>query len=200
MAVNHGELGPNVIDPTLGVCLAIACHLTPNRLLWQGRKWYDAAVSALKDEDNSTSLEQFYRLILRIEYVHMVGDVAMSWRLVSLAIADAEILQMHTMFGGRLAVDKRSQQQVRAIWQSLWTKKLFLALQFGGMNQSLDVYSYAPMPAQSQMEEMTESNSVAAFFIACSDLLSNADTLLTVEKKCGSPSQGAPSRRCQTST
>ncbi|KXG46847.1 uncharacterized protein PGRI_035930 [Penicillium griseofulvum] len=39
MAVSHDQLGPNVIDPTLGFCLAVACHLTGAKTLWQGHKW-----------------------------------------------------------------------------------------------------------------------------------------------------------------
>ncbi|KAJ5185427.1 hypothetical protein N7491_006705 [Penicillium cf. griseofulvum] len=187
MAVDHGKLGPNVIDPTLGFCLALACHLTREKQLWEGRKRYDAAISTLKGEDNILSLEHFYRLILQIEYVHMVGDVGMSWRMVSRAIADAEDLQMHTMPGGRLAVDKKSLEQVRMIWQFLWMKKLYLTLQSGVVIQSLDVFYTPAMPMESRIQEKMGSYPerqaliTSAFFVACTSLYKNTDDLITVE-------------------
>ncbi|KAJ5382861.1 hypothetical protein N7517_000772 [Penicillium concentricum] len=187
MAVNHGKLAPKAIDPILGFCLAVACHLTREKSLWEGRKWNDAAVSTLRDEGNTTSLQYFYRRILQIEYVHMVGHLEKGWEILSLAISKAESLQMHTMHGGCLAVDKESLGQVRVIWQSLWTKKLFLALQLGVVNQYLDVFYISPMPMQSHIETTIGSSGgsqsfvASYFFIACASLLKHTDDLITVE-------------------
>ncbi|OQE31000.1 hypothetical protein PENFLA_c002G08670 [Penicillium flavigenum] len=187
MAVNHGKLAPNVIDPVLGFCLAVACHLTLEETLWEGRKWNDAAVSTLKGEGNTPSLQYFHRRILQIEYVHMVGYLEKGWEIISLAISKAEFLQMHTLHGGCLAIDKESLEQVRVIWQSLWMKKLSLALQLGVANQYLDVFYVPPMPIQSHIEDTMEaygskrSFAASSFFIACASLLRNTDDLITVE-------------------
>jgi hypothetical protein len=95
---------------------------------------------------------------------------------------------MHTLHGGCLAIDKKSLEQVRVIWQSLWMKKLSLALQLGVTNQYLDVFYVPPMPIQSHMEETLleayagKRSAVASFFfIACASLLKNTDDLITVE-------------------
>ncbi|KAG0155258.1 hypothetical protein PDIDSM_832 [Penicillium digitatum] len=187
VAVNHGKLAPNVIDPILGFCLAVASHLTLERSLWEGRKWNDAALSTLRREENTPSLQYFHRRILQIEYVHMVGYLEKGWEILSLAISKAKYLQMHTMHGGCLAVDKKSLEQVRVIWQSLWMKKLSLALQLGIVNQYLDVFHFSPMPMQSQMQETMEiyggrqSFVASSFFIASATLLKNTDDLISVE-------------------
>ncbi|KAJ5158669.1 uncharacterized protein N7500_008320 [Penicillium coprophilum] len=187
MAVNHGKLTPKLIDPILGFCLAVACHLTRERSLWEGQKWNDAAVSKLRAEENTPSLQYFYRRILQIEYLHMVGDLKKSRNILSLAIDEAESLEMHTMYGGRLVVDKQSLEQVRVTWQYLWMKKLFLALQFGVVNQCLDVFHISPMPMQSYMETTIGSSGerkslmASCFFIACASLLKHTDDLITVE-------------------
>ncbi|OQE34066.1 hypothetical protein PENCOP_c035G06933 [Penicillium coprophilum] len=187
MAVNHGKLTPKMIDPILGFCIAVACHLTREKSLWEGQKWNDAAVSTLRGEENPPSLQYFHRRILQIEYLHMVGDLKKSRNILSLAIDEAESLEMHTMYGGCLVVDKESLEQVRVTWQSLWMKKLFLALQFGVVNQYLDVFHISPMPMQSHMETTIglsgerKSLTASCFFIACASLLKHTDDLITVE-------------------
>ncbi|KAJ6167925.1 hypothetical protein N7497_000768 [Penicillium chrysogenum] len=187
MAVNDGRLAPNVIDPVLGFCLAVACHLTLEESLWEGRKWSDAAASTLEGEGNTPSLHYFHRRILHVQYVHMVGHLEKGWEIISLAVGKAESLQMHTLHGGCLAVDKESLEQVRVIWLSLWMKKLSLALQLGVTNQCLDVFHVHPMPLQSHIQDTMEaygskrSFAAASFFIACASLLRNTDDLITVE-------------------
>ncbi|CAI7589070.1 unnamed protein product [Penicillium glandicola] len=191
LAVNHGKVGPTVIDPTFGLCIAIACHLTGDKELWEGRKWYDAALSNMADPFKSRpSLQSFHHQILQIHYLHLVGHLRMAWDILSLAIGRAQSLRMQTMHGGCLAVDEYSLQQVRLVWQCLWTKKLSLTLQFGVVDQSLDSFYESPMPMQSHITEnmgasgvqTTEhSHATSSFFIACASLLKYTDDLITVE-------------------
>ncbi|CAG8887043.1 unnamed protein product [Penicillium egyptiacum] len=192
MAVNQGNIEPAGIDPTLGLCLAIACHLTGDKDIWEPRKWYDAASSRIAATLNSQgpSLQSFQQQILQIQYLHMVGHLRMAWETLSLAIGRAQPLRMHTMHGGRLAVDEQSLQQLRLVWQFLWTKKLSLALQFGIVDQSLETFYDLPMPMQSHIEINMGSDlshidhqhrATSAFFIACASLYKNTDDLITVE-------------------
>lgn len=192
MAVNHGNIEPAGINPTLGLCLAIACHLTSDKDVWEPLEWYDAASSRIAATLNSQppSLQSFQQQILQIQYLHIVGHLRMAWETLSLAIARAQPLRMQTMHGGRLAVDEQSLQQVRLVWQFLWAKKLSLALQLGIVNQSLSTFYDSPMPMQSQIEinmgsDLAHSNrqhlAASSFFIACASLYKNTDDLITVE-------------------
>lgn len=191
LAVNHGKVGPTVIDPTFGLCIAIACQLTREKGLWEARKWYDAALSNMADPFKSRpSLQSFHHQILQIHYLLLVGHLRMAWDILSLAIGRAQSLRMQTMHGGSLAVDEDSLQQVRLIWQCLWTKKLSLTLQFGVVDQSLDTFCESPMPMQSHIDENIRVSGVqsserchtaSSFFIACASLLKYTDDLITVE-------------------
>lgn len=191
VAVDHGKVGPTVIDPTFGLCIAIACHLTGDKGLWEGRKWYHAALSNMGDPFKSrTSFQSFHHQILRVHYLHMVGHLEMAWHVLSLAIGRAQSFRMQTMHGGSLAVDEESLEQVRLVWQCLWTKKLSLTLQLGVVDQSLDSFYNSPMPMKSHITDNMEVPGVQtvapcpttpSFFIACASLFKYADDLITVE-------------------
>ncbi|KGO67779.1 hypothetical protein PITC_048650 [Penicillium italicum] len=191
LAVNHGNFEPKGIDPILGLCLAIACHLTRDRGLGESRKWYDAALTRIAPTLNSqASLQSFHQHILQIQYLHMVGHLRMAWETLSQAIGRAQPLRMQTMHGGRLAVDEESLQQVRLVWQCLWMKKLSLALQLGIVDQSLETFCDFPMPMQSQIEinmgsDLSPSNdrdlAASSFFVACTSFYKHTDQLITVE-------------------
>ncbi|KAJ6180598.1 hypothetical protein N7519_011059 [Penicillium mononematosum] len=191
LAVNNGKVGPTVIDPTFGLCIAIACHLIPDKDLWEGRKWYNAALSNMADPFKSPpSIQSFHHQILQIQYLHMVGHLRMAWDVLSLAIGRAQSLRMQSMHGGSLAVDEDSLEQVRMVWQCLWMKKLSLTLQFGVVDQSLDTFYELPMPMQSHIHgnmgvSGTETNehchAISSFFVACASLLKYTDDLITVE-------------------
>ncbi|CAI7598096.1 unnamed protein product [Penicillium discolor] len=191
VAVNHGKLGPTVIDPTFGLCIAIACHMTGDKGLWGGRKWYDGALSNMGDPFNPRrSFQSFHDQILQVHYLHIVGDLEMAWDILSMAIGRAQSVQMQTMHGGSLAVDEESLEQVRLIWQCLWTKKLSLTLQLGVVDQSIDSFYKSPMPMQSRIIDNMGDLSVQIvapcpatpyFFIACASLFKYTDDLITVE-------------------
>ncbi|KXG46848.1 uncharacterized protein PGRI_035940 [Penicillium griseofulvum] len=95
---------------------------------------------------------------------------------------------MHTKSGGYLAIDEKSQQQVRMIWHSLWVKKMYLTLQSGFMAQSLSTFYDPPMPLDSHINHTmqsypdTRSSSPCAFFFACTTLFINTHDLVTAEK------------------
>ncbi|OQD63476.1 hypothetical protein PENPOL_c009G00707 [Penicillium polonicum] len=191
VATNHGKLGPTVIDPTFGLCIAIACHLTGDKGLWEGRKWYDAALSNIGDPFNSRpSFQWFHHQILQVHYLHMVGHLKMAWDILSMAIGRAQSLRMQTMDGGSLAVDEESLEQGRLVWQCLWTKKLSLTLQIGVVDQSLDSFYTSPMPMQShiidnmgelRLQTIAPYPVTPSFFIACASLFKHTDDLITVE-------------------
>ncbi|KAF4767016.1 hypothetical protein HAV15_009541 [Penicillium sp. str.  len=191
VAVNHGKLGPTVIDPTFGLCIAIACHMTGDKGLWGGRKWYDGALSNMGDPFNPRrSFQSFHHQILQVHYLHIVGDLEMAWDILSMAIGRAQSVRMQTMHGGSLAVDEESLEQVRLIWQCLWTKKLSLTLQLGVVDQSIDSFYKSPMPMQSRIiDNMGDLNvqivapcpATPYFFIACASLFKYTDDLITVE-------------------
>ncbi|KAJ5490012.1 hypothetical protein N7453_010837 [Penicillium expansum] len=192
LAVNKGNVQPNAIDPTLGLCLAISCHLSPDKSICEPRKWYDAAMAHITAIQNSQphSLGSFHQQILQIQYLHMVGHLRMAWETLSLAIGRAQPLRMQTTYGGRLAVDAQSLEQVRLAWQFLWMKKLSLALQLGIVDQSFETFYDFPMPMQSQIEnnmgsEVLYSNNrpfaTYSFFVACASLYKNIEQLITVE-------------------
>ncbi|OQE05352.1 hypothetical protein PENVUL_c025G05508 [Penicillium vulpinum] len=191
LAVNHGKITLTAIDPTFGLCIAIACHLTRNVDLGEGRKWYDAALSNQGEPLNARpSLKFFQHQILQIHYLHMAGHLKMAWDILSLAISRAQSLQMHTTHGGCLALDEESLEQVRLVWQYLWTKKISLSLQFGIVYQSLDTFDESPMPMQSHitenmgvsgMQTTEQSHATPSFFIACVSLFKFTDDLITVE-------------------
>ena len=189
--LSHGNVGLTVIDPTFGLCIAIACHLTSDKGLWEGRKWYDAALSNMGDHFKSRpSFLSFHRQILQVHYLHMVGHLNMAWDILSMAIGRAQSLRMQTMHGGSLAVDEKSLEQVRLVWQCLWMKKLSLTLQLGVVDQSIDSFHNSPMPMQSHITDNMGEHSVRTvapcpetppFFIACASLFKYTDDLITVE-------------------
>ncbi|KAJ5941282.1 hypothetical protein N7516_001450 [Penicillium verrucosum] len=187
LAVSNGRVGLTVIDPTFGLCIAIACHLTDDNGLWEGHKWYDAALSNMGDAPTTRpSFQWFHRQILQVHYLHMVGHLKMAWDILSMAIGRAQSLRMQTMRGGCLAVDEESLEQVRLVWQCLWTKKLSLTLQLGVVDQSLDSFYSSPMPMQSHItDNMGEySGQVVApssFLVAYASLFKYTDDLITVE-------------------
>ncbi|KAF9243043.1 transcriptional regulator family: Fungal Specific TF [Penicillium roqueforti] len=191
LAVNRGKIDPTVIDPTLGLCIAIACHLAPYQNLGEARKWFDAALSNMADPIKSRpSLQSFHHQILQVHYLHMVGHLRMAWDILSMSIGRAQSLRMQTMHGGCLAVDEKSLEQVRLVWQCLWTKKLFLTLQFGVVDQSLDSFYDPPMPMQSHITDnmgvsgkqtIEQSYTTSSFFIASASLIKCTDDLITVE-------------------
>ncbi|KAJ5516896.1 hypothetical protein N7527_008456 [Penicillium freii] len=187
-ATNLGKLGPKDIDPTLGLCLAIACVLTGDKDPSEPQKWYDAATSRIAVALNSqSSLRLFHQQILQIQYLHMVGHLEMAWETLSLAIGRAQLLRTQTMHGGCLAVDEQSLQQVRLVWQFMWMKKLSLALQLGIVDQSLDTYYDMPMPMQSLIENNMGGDrnnrrlAAYSFFVASASLYKHTDQLITVE-------------------
>ncbi|KAJ5957319.1 hypothetical protein N7501_011598 [Penicillium viridicatum] len=188
LATNHGKLRPKDIDPTLGLCLAIACVLTGDKDPSEPQKWYDAATSRIAVTLNSrSSLPFFHQQILQIQYLHMVGHLRMAWETLSLTIGRAQSLRMQTMHGGRLAVDEQSLQQVRLVRQFLWMKKLSLALQLGIVDQTFDTYYDMPMPMQSLIENNMGGDrnnrrlAVYSFFVASASLYKHTDQLITVE-------------------
>ncbi|KAJ5588939.1 hypothetical protein N7537_011617 [Penicillium hordei] len=192
VAVNHGKVGPTVLDPTFGLCIAIACHLTSDKGLWEGsRKWYDAALSNIGDPFKSRpSFQSLHHQILQVHYLHMVGHLKMAWDILSMAIGRAQSLRMQTMHGGSLAVDEESLEQVRLVWQCLWMKKLSLTLQLGVVDQSLDSFYNSPMPMQSHITDnmgvpgvrtVAPCPATPSFFIACASLFKYTDDLITVE-------------------
>ncbi|KAF7523299.1 hypothetical protein PCG10_006703 [Penicillium crustosum] len=188
LALNHGNLEPKSIDPTLGLCLAIACVLIGDEDPSEPRKWYDAATSRIPVTLGSqSSLQYFHQQILRTQYLHMVGHLRLAWETLSLSIARAQPLRIQTMHGGRLAVDKQSLQQVRLVWQFLWMQKLSLTLQLGIVDQYLDTFYDLPMPLQSLIENNMggdQSNrrlAAYSFFVASASLYKHTDQLITVE-------------------
>ncbi|KAJ5494239.1 transcriptional regulator family: Fungal Specific TF [Penicillium fimorum] len=191
LAVNHGKVGPTVIEPTFGFCIAIASQLTRDKDLWQARKWYDAAQSNMADTLNSRpSIQSFHHHILQVHYLQMVGHLRLAWDILTMAIGRAQSLRMQTMHGGCLAMNEDSLQHVRMVWQCLWTKKLSLTLQFGVVDQSLDTFYESPMPMQSFIQEnlgvpgaetMERRRATSSFFIVCTSLANYTDDLITVE-------------------
>ncbi|KAJ5249404.1 transcriptional regulator family: Fungal Specific TF [Penicillium chrysogenum] len=191
LAASHGKVGPTVIDPTFGLCIAIACHLTPDEDLWGGGNWYKAALSNMADPFKSRpSIQSFHHGILQVQYLHMVGHLREAWDVLSLAIGRAHSLRMPTMHGGSLAVDENSLEQVRLVWQCLWMKKLSLTLQYGVVHQSLDTFYELPMPMQhhihgnmgvSGAESNGHCHAISSFFVACASLFKYTDDLITVE-------------------
>jgi hypothetical protein len=193
LAVNQGQLGPNVVDPTIGLCLAIACHLTRDKDLWRPRDWYDPAISKINAiQMSKPSLEFFHREILRAEYHHIVGDLGTAWEVVCIAIAKAQSRWMQGINGGDLAVDPQSLEQVRLIWHLLSTKRASLAFQLGIYQQSGAgiLVRDTPMPKRSHIESNIEAHSMSshsqvlassAFFLACASLYTFSDDLVTVE-------------------
>ncbi|KAJ5483190.1 transcriptional regulator family: Fungal Specific TF [Penicillium desertorum] len=191
LAVSHGKVGPTVIDPTFGLCIAIACHLTPDEDLWGGGNWYNAAFSNMAYPFKSRpSIQSFHHQILQVQYLHMVGHLRKAWDVLSLAIGRAQSLRMQTMHGGSLAVDENSLEQVRLVWQCLWMKKLSLTLQYGVVHQSLDTFYVLPIPMKhhihgnmkvSGAETNEHCHAISSFFVACASLLKYPDDLITVE-------------------
>lgn len=191
LAVNRGHLNPSAIDPTIGLCIAIACHLTRKKDLWQPCKWYDGAMSNIAlSQESQPSLQSFHRQILQVHYLHMVGRLESAWEIISIAFGRAQILQMQNHHGGCLAVDKSSLQQIRLVWQFLWTKKVSLAIQLGIFDQSLEATHDSPMPMRSHIEgnmgaELSPADpqhlATSAFFVACASLYNYVDDILTVE-------------------
>lgn len=192
VAVDHGLIKPNNVNPTIALCLAIACHLTRDQNLWGSQKWYDAAVSKLPAiEKSEHSLSYFNRRILQTEYLHIVGNLNKAWAVLSMTIGEAEMLKMQTPHGGCLVVGQKSLEQVRLVWQCLWTKKLLLALQLGITTQSFDMFDDPPMPLRSHIENNMSPDGVtsnelrlatSSFFFACSSLFKLADDLILLEK------------------
>ncbi|KAJ5135730.1 transcriptional regulator family: Fungal Specific TF [Penicillium bovifimosum] len=193
LAMDQGQFGPQVIDPTVGLCLAIACHLTRDKELWRPRDWYDPAISKINAaQDSNSSLEFFHREILRAEYLHLVGDLGTAWEIVCIAIVKAQSRLMQGVDGGDLAVDQQSLEQVRLIWHLLSTKRASLAFQLGIYQQSGagTLILETPLPKRSHIEGKFETHSISshsqvhassAFFLACTSLYTFSDDLITVE-------------------
>lgn len=189
LAINHGNLEPKSIDPTLGLCVAIACHFSRDKTICEPRKWYDSAVAHIAATKNFQygSLRSFHQQILQVQYLHMVGNLRMAWETLFLAIGRAQSLRIQTMHGGGFAVDEESLQQMRLVWQFLWMKKLSLALQLGIVDQSFDTFYDPPMPMQSLIENNIGGDqnnrrlAAYSFFVASASLYKHTDQLITVE-------------------
>ncbi|CAI7672503.1 unnamed protein product [Penicillium palitans] len=200
LEINHGNLEPKSIDPTLGICVAIACHFSRDKTICEPQKWYDAAVAHIAATKNFQygSLRSFHQQILQVQYLHIAGNLRMAWETLSLAIGRAQSLRIQTMHGGGFAVGEESLQQMRLVWQFLWMKKLSLSLQLGIVDQSLDTVYDPPMPMQSLIENNIGGDqnnrrlAAYSFFVASVSLYKHTDQLITVENDLRVTRMGCP--------
>ncbi|OQD89644.1 hypothetical protein PENANT_c002G01488 [Penicillium antarcticum] len=147
MASLHGTFAFRDVDPTLGLCFALAALQSRDRAHWKSREWYRGAEAEINtDEVSENSILAIQRRILQVLYLQMIGNIHRAWSILSLALGLAEANGIQTVAGGPLAVDSTSQQRVRVLWHSLWMTRLSLASQMGMNWQSLETRYPVPMP------------------------------------------------------
>jgi len=190
LAISHGPIDYQSVDPTAGLCLAIASLITRKRELWNSRKWYDAAQNKIDAHMNAVkTIEYFQNRILQIRYLQMTGELQDAWVVTSLGIGQAQSLGIHLPHCGRLAEDKNSRHQLRMIWQALSMAKLSLALQLGFVDLPLETSDNNRMPSYSRMEENMGSSlggqerayATSAFFVTSASIVRYTELVVDLE-------------------
>jgi hypothetical protein len=178
----HGTFAFRGVDPTLGLCFALAALQSRDRAHWQAREWYKGAeVEINSDELNENSIPGIQRRILQVLYLQMIGNLSKAWSILSLALGLAEANGIQTVAGGPLAVDSTSQQRTRVLWHSLWTMRLSLASQMGMNWQSLETRYPVPMPTHITMGSkisQTQQAAISSFFNASISLYRHMEDIL----------------------
>ncbi|KAJ6158669.1 hypothetical protein N7485_011495 [Penicillium canescens] len=178
----HGTFTFRGVDPTLGLCFALAALQSRDRVHWQAHEWYRGAeVEINSDELNENSILGIQRRILQVLYLQMIGNLSKAWSVLSLALGLAEANGIQTVAGGPLAVDSTSQQRVRVLWHSLWMMRLSLATQMGMNWQSLETRYPVPNPTSIPLGSkisQTQLSAISSFFNSSISLYRHMEDIL----------------------
>lgn len=183
--INHGQVGYDTIDPTLGICLAIGSLVSRDPQVWHSRKWYEKARGKLEVVwKNKRSIEYFQARFLQITYLQMSGELDDAWDILHLSIAQAGFDGIRISSNGQLILGSDFGIHARVISQIICMIKPSLAFQLGythhhaGYDFRLPTRSWIEKQLEQLVPNKNRREAKSAFFFASASIATFTEALM----------------------